>query len=77
MTPTKRHTGNLEYFAAEIGGRRYGGWYRLCGDSTVEVLARGRIYRVPLGDSSPEERARHVLEQMLAPREREDWRRQG
>lgn len=63
-----KHSEELTYFVHEVGGQRYGGWFRKSGDS-IEVLAQGTIRVKPLDGVSPDTKARSILEEIVKTQE--------
>jgi hypothetical protein len=59
-------TDDLVYFTHEIRARQYGGWYRRVSRRSIEVLFRGHERKTTLKGLRPEDRARQVLESMVA-----------
>jgi hypothetical protein len=57
---------DLLYFACDIEGRRYGGWYRFLPRSHIEVIARGQVKTRKCGDDVfPQDLADELLTEIV------------
>lgn len=61
---------DLSFFTHDVEGVSYGAWYRVIGQTDVEVLAVGLMQTVPLAGLGAEEVARTVLEDFVRARSR-------
>lgn len=52
---------DLKFVGVGVGKNASGGWYRELPNRQIEVMSRGQLKRVPLGNSDPEEKAKTVL----------------
>lgn len=60
----------LQYVSIEIGGRSYGGWYRLLADGRMELLAQANIHNEPRSQGTPIEQARGMLAEFIEQQRR-------
>ena len=61
---------DLSFFTHDVEGVSYGAWYRVIGQTDVEVLAVGLMQTVPLAGLAAEDVARTVLEDFVRARSR-------
>jgi hypothetical protein len=62
---SNKYRGDLKFVPIGVGEHAAGGWYRMLPDGEIEVMSRGQLERVPLGNSDPEKKAKSVVRSIL------------
>lgn len=57
---------DIRYCTHEVGGRSFGCWYKVNGDTSIEILSLFLIETVPLEGTDPDAKARVILERIVA-----------
>jgi len=56
---------NLQYVSLLVGGRTYGGWYRVLPDGQIELLALANIHSERRAERTPADQARGMLAEFV------------